>query len=252
MTRTAMVALGSTGAAVLLVAAAVGVAAGSEAVTADDAWKKAFDSLLTLAGALVLTGGVGVVIDAVNRSRVDRRQNREVRVGLAGQLRGVHSDVKRAALLIDAHHTALTYGEQMRALIEARVSVGNIRFTATHSAAIDEATRESITEELNTVTDYLQALTAEYRHEYLRISAIQRANHEWEVAQAKKLAGGESPPDPLQIVTSLVPWQELEKRAAFPRLGVLLDSLKTGDEAATHKAELAGPIDRAVSALLKT
>ena len=57
-----IVRLSLAGAVLAAVLAAV-VAVASGAVTADQAWRKVFDSLVTLAGALVLTGGVGVVIE---------------------------------------------------------------------------------------------------------------------------------------------------------------------------------------------
>ena len=230
-----------------MLATVVAVAA---SIDPDHIWEKAFDSLLALAAALVITGCVSVAVDTANRQRESRERGWDARLTLAGRVRSVHADVKRAALLIDAHQTARTYGEQMRRLIDARVEIGNVKFLARHLAGVDPPTREFLVRQLTSVTAYLQSLTEEYRDQYLRISAIQRATSAWETAQAQELAKQDDPPTPEDIVSSTVAWQELTNQAAFPRLAILLNSLETGDLAAPHQEQLSRPIETTIEALL--
>ncbi len=237
------------GAAMVAVLAAV-VAVASGAVTGDQAWRKLFDSLVTLAGALVLTGGVGVVIEDANRRREARAHDREDRLALVARLRAVHSDLLRAARLIDAHRTALTYGEQMRALVETRVELSNLHFAARHAVTLDADGRADLVAQIHVVANYVRALIAEYREQYPRVSAIQRATHEWELAQARTLAQRPEPPLPGDVVTSTVAWTELTNRAAFPHLGTLLDGLRGAPAAAAHDAGVTVPIRRAIAVLL--
>ena len=244
-----IVRLSLAGAVLAGVLAAV-VAVASGAVTADQAWRKVFDSLVTLAGALVLTGGVGVVIEEANRRREARAHDREDRLALVDRLRAVHSDLLRAARLIDAHRTARTYGEQMRALVETRVELSNLSFAVRHAGSLAPPARAALEIEIDTVADYVKALIAEYREQYPRVSAIQMATHEWELAHARQLANRTEPPQPQEISASTVAWTELTDRAVFPHLGTLLDGLGPAAVAAAHDAGVTDPIRRAVDVLL--
>ena len=70
-----------------------------------------------------MTGVVSVAVDNHNKRKEWRAANREFRLDLISRLRQIHDRVKIAALLIEAHESAKTYGEQMRELISVRVAV---------------------------------------------------------------------------------------------------------------------------------
>lgn len=241
--------------AAALAAAAMAVAAVSGVVTGEDALRKLFDSLVTLAGAVVLTGVIGVTVDRATKARESRDQLHAQRLELARRLRSVHSDVKHAALLIAAHQTARTYGEQMRALLRSRVEIGDVRFEIVNDVSLSAGSRDLLVKDLSAVAGYLEALTDEYGDQYLRVSAIQLATHEWELRRARALADREQPPDAGEVVVSPVPWQELNRPDAFPCLAVLLESLddETVETASAilHAEQFSQPLRRVADALSK-
>ena len=115
---------------------------------------------------------------------------------------------------------------------------------------MDQATRKGLLHQLGLVTDYVHKLTDEYRDQYLRIAAIQRAITAWESAQAETVGTLAEPPAAEDIVVTTTAWQQLTDRTAFPRLAILLDGLEAGEPAEAHQAELSRPIDAAIETLL--
>jgi len=82
--------------------------------------------------------------------------------------------VERARTLIVAHRSALTYGNEMRNLIEARVKLKNIRRAVESTpGALEDDADETIRTSVGTMDDYLDWLGEEFEQQYREISEAQ-------------------------------------------------------------------------------
>jgi hypothetical protein len=202
---------------------------------------------LNVSTGIILTVVVAMLVEAHRIRSARRVADHELHRALISQLRNVDDQVKSAALLINAHQSARTYGEQMRRLIEVRVSLLNARHTvhAEERAFRGDTIQTQLLSHLDAAAVYLQKLTAEYQEHYLRVSRIQSYSHEWDQAQAKKAAQSDEPPAPGQMKSSTVAWTELTG-VAFTRLKALLED---EDSRGLHQAEFAAPLGKAVEVL---
>jgi hypothetical protein len=203
---------------------------------------------LTIATGLVLTVVVAMLVENHRQRAARRSADRDLRRALVAQLRRVHDEVKAAALLIEAHQSARTYGEQMRRLIEVRVRLLDARRTVVAETKSFGKDANHVVTLIETGADYLSALTDEYKKQYLRVSRIQLYSHEWDLAQAKVAAQRPEPPVPSDMKSSTVPWAELTG-PAFARLKILREADE--ESSAAHESEFSRPLGRAIDLLRK-
>jgi hypothetical protein len=102
-------------------------------------------------------------------------------------LKSVYDRIERARILIRAHQSALTYGNEMRDLINSAVQLRNIsRAIDTTSDVLDEH-REKLRRAIRQMTDYVDSLTDEFRRDYKKISDEQSV-YEANARQARESA----------------------------------------------------------------
>ena len=122
-------------------------------------------------------------------------------------LKGVYDRVARAKIVIPAHKSAKTYGEEMRDLIEARVQLLNvIRALKSHAEGVREVTRGEGVQLVGKMEEYLESLTTEFRDNYKELSDRQRgyeARAEVMVEAFAKEERGEPPAMPAFVWTSI-------------------------------------------------
>jgi hypothetical protein len=201
---------------------------------------------LTIATGLLLTVVVAMLVEGHRQRSVRQASDRELRRAVIAQLRNVHDQVKAAALLIKAHRSARTYGEQMRRLIEVRVHLLDARRTVVAEPRSFEGEDKVLISLIDAAAGYLANLTTEYEGQYLRVSKVQLFSHEWDVAQARKAATSDKPPKPEEMQASTVAWAELTGKG-FPRLRILCES--STEAADTHEREFSKPLGRAIDML---
>jgi hypothetical protein len=205
-----------------------------------------FKASMTIAAGTVLGVVVAMLVESHRLRSARRAADQELRRALIAQLRDVHDQVKSAALLIKAHKSARTYGEQMRRLIEVRVQLLGVRRAITAERRPFRAGAEPLEAAIHTAAGYLEKLTTEYEHHYLRISKIQSYSYEWDQAQARKAAQSDAPPAPENMKSSTVPWNELTG-PAFERLAALREA--NDDASQVHRAGFSDPLGTAIDLL---
>jgi hypothetical protein len=214
--------------------------------------KSLYSGAVTLFFAGLLGGLVKVLLDEVAAAK--RKQEDEVAAAkrkredaatfvsnVLADLKGVYDRVARARILIPAHRSVKTYGEEMRALIEARVQLRNVtRALERRAEGIDEEAREEITRQVRQMEAYLETLTTEFRDNYKTLSDKQRGYEERAEVMLKRFAqtqGPEIPPDLPSFV-----WDSL---ASLDHLSDFIG------EAKAYKKDFEGPLDDASEWLRK-
>ena len=145
-----------------------------------------------------------------------------MRERLLADLRLVHDRSESARLLIAAHRSAKTYGEQMRGLIACEVVLLKVKRT------LDLAPSERHEKESRCLADmlgYLRALSDEYRAEYKKVADCQRYDEALTTARSRPPRTPRCPPS----------------RGARPARGRLPSASDTGVGHAARSAPVPGP-----------
>lgn len=140
---------------------------------------KAGETLRSSAIALVfvaLIGGlVKILLDDFQRVRARRAEQARFVSAVLADLKGVYDRVERARVVIKAHESAKTYGDEMRALIDARVQLRNVtRALEAGTSGITPERERRICTAVETMEKYLATLTDEFACKYKQISNAQR------------------------------------------------------------------------------
>lgn len=124
----------------------------------------------------VLIGGiVKLLIDDHQKLRDQRANRTQFITNVLDDLKAVYDRVERARILIPAHKSALTYGNEMRDLIEARVQLRNvIRALDLGTGNIPEKQLKQIRLAVRTMEAYLAKLTNAFKRDYLKASRKQK------------------------------------------------------------------------------
>jgi hypothetical protein len=175
---------------VALVAVSVGIAL----LVASQLSGKARETLQSAAIGLVfvaLIGGlVKILLDDLQRKRDKRAEQARFVTAMLADLKSVYDRVERARILILAHQSAKTYGNEMRDLIDARVQLRNVgRALEAGTSGIEKGREQRICTAVDTMEDYLATLTDEFHSRYKDISNAQRV-YEARVEQLLKSADG--------------------------------------------------------------
>jgi hypothetical protein len=97
----------------------------------------------------------------------------ELRKALLRRVLTANRVVRKAGILIPAHASAKTYGEQMRILIDAQLEFSDIRHEIDTIPTLFAST-EDIKKHLDRMEGYLEGMTAEYRQSYQNIVAVEK------------------------------------------------------------------------------
>jgi hypothetical protein len=194
---------------------------------------------------VALGGGlVKILLDDFQRGREERaEQARLLEARLAekraeqvrftsavlADLKAVYDRVERARIVLGAHRSAKTYGDEMRDLIDARVQLLNVeRALKAGTSGISAEREEGVRSAVDSMEQYLARLTDEFHLEYKEISDEQRV-HE---ARIKKLL--DSVDDSTRLPENK-PWDAIRR----------LDGLSDFIDGPGYRASFVDPLDNA-------
>lgn len=220
-------------AAALLVAAGAGAAVLlAPWVRDDDIAKALYGAAITLVFAAFLGGLVKLLMDDMaalrERQENDKATLRKRQEDAAGfvtnvlaDLKGVYDRVGRARIVILAHRSAKTYGDEMRDIIDARVQLRNVmRAVEQRADGVSPHVLKDVHDYASKMEGYLGQITGEFTIRYKEISDLQAAYETW-ATEARKAAATSDP----QVRGKLAekpadPWNALR---ALPRLAELVE-----------------------------
>jgi hypothetical protein len=176
-----------------------------------------YTAAITLVFAGLFGGLLKVQLDEVAAFKRKREDAASFVTNVLTDLKGVFDLVARARILIPAHQSVATYGDELRALITARVQLRNVvRALERRADGIDEETRSEVTRLVRRMDDFVEGLTCEFRDNYKRLSDQQRGFEERAAVLMKKFGadlGQQSPPELPAFVWSSI--SELPRLADF-------------------------------------
>jgi hypothetical protein len=210
------------------------------------------------AGTLVFGGLLGgalkILLDNVVAARGKRADAATFVGNILQDLKSVYDRTARTQILIAAHQSAKTYGDEMRALVDARVQLLNIsRALERRADGLREESHDSVAAAVGEMATYLGRLTAEFQRDYKRVSSLQRT-YEAQLTEATKryatarLERGEAAREgmrPEQEVPN-EPWERLKN---LSELKEFIGAAHDPDES-RYKQEFLDPLD-AASAVLR-
>src|SRR5437870_8584231 len=131
-------------------------------------------AVVTLVFGSLIGGVVKLLLDDVQMRRAQRAERVRWIRAVLDDLKSVYDAVERARRLIVAHRSALTYGNEMRNLIDARVKLKNVRRAVknTPRALADDAAH-AVGCSVRRMDDYLDWLGDEFEQRYREISEAQ-------------------------------------------------------------------------------
>jgi hypothetical protein len=201
---------------------------------------------IVYAGAVILFFGgflggmLKVLLDEVVAAKRRREDAAEFVANVLRDLKSVYDRVARARILIPAHKSVNTYGEELRDMIEAQVQLRNVtRALERPAEGVDETTREKAIERVKQMEEYLITLTLEFRDNYKSLSDRQRGYEERAKAKLKRFAETETDEDPPELPKFV--WEHISN------LDKLSDFI---GERSAYKTRFVGSLDDA-SALLR-
>jgi hypothetical protein len=156
----------------------VGVAATGGFIVAGLSDGKLREVMLTAATSLIfvaLLGGlVKLLLDDVQRQRESRYERARFITAILADLKSVYDRVERVRILIGAHHSALTYGNEMRDLIDSTVQLSNVKRALDAGTSGIQSGLCEIRNGVDLMKNYLEGLIEEFVAEYKVIADKQR------------------------------------------------------------------------------
>ena len=171
-------------------------------------------AVVTLVFGALIGGVVKLLLDDVQTRRVQRAERVRWIRAVLDDLKTVYDVVARARTLILAHRSALTYGNEMRNLIDARVKLKNVRRAVESTPrALHDDRAGTIRTSVGTMDDYLDWLGEEFEQQYREISEAQT------IYEARREKGIEAMTvDGPEPSVENAPWsmiESLERASAF-------------------------------------
>jgi hypothetical protein len=187
-------------------------------------------------GAL-LGGVVKLLLEDVQRNREQRSEQARFVTAVLDDLKSVYDRVERVRILIAAHRSALTYGNEMRDLIDSAVQLRNVqRALDQANSGISALHLSDLKLAVGAMEGYLNLLTDEFKLRYKPIADKQRI---YEAAFNHVL--DESSPDGVDPPNNPA-WAELE---TLPRLGEFRGGALLDGEPASYGGDFTQPLDLA-------
>ena len=141
----------------------------------------------TLVFGALLGGAVKFLLEDLQRLRERRAENARFVKQVLEDLKSVYDRVERARILIRAHQSALTYGNEIRDLINSAVQLRNITRAIEQTSEVLNGHRRELKWAIDHMTHYVDSLTHEFRRNYKRISDEQSI-YEAHAKQARERA----------------------------------------------------------------
>lgn len=152
-------------------------------------------SIYSSACGLIAVGILGGLLKLLYDRVTEETQQREKRLAqeerereadaqfvsnVLNDLKNVYYRVERAQLLIPAHQSVKTYGDEMQALIEARVQLKSVKRALETNKPEQEHRKwsETVQGKINSMAKYIEELVDEFRDRYKSLSDEQRAYEE--------------------------------------------------------------------------
>lgn len=188
--------------------------------------------------SLSLISVIGGLVQWILKNREFENQKEKERLNfyrnILSDLKSVYDNVEKARLLIEAHRTAKTYGEQMRELIGGVVTLHNIK------RALDPAfpdLKNKLEPCINKMNKFIKELLQEYRDNYKRISILQEID-EAKKEVLKKQQEKEEQPEIKNVDIPSSAWSQIEKLEK-------LKTLRDDNEYESYKASFLKHLDKA-------
>lgn len=223
-------------AACLLVFVPAALAIGIGVLVKDsDLRKTLYTAAITLVFAGLFGGLLKVQLDEVAAFKRRRDDAASFVTNVLADLKGVFDQVARARILIPAHQSVATYGDEMRGLITSRVQLRNvIRALERRSDGIDEEVRAEVARLVRRMDSFVEDLTCEFRDSYKRLSDQQRGYEERAKVLMMQFANDLTKQTPPELPTFV--WKSI---CALPRLADFIGP------ATEYQARFEGPLDAA-------
>jgi hypothetical protein len=197
-------------------------------------------SAIALVFVALLGGLVKLLLDDSQRNRDRRTEQARFVSAMLSDLKAVYDQVERSRIVIEAHRSARTYGEEMRGLIDARVQLQNVaRALDTGTTGIADDRRSTITESVAAMEAYLGRLTDEFRTKYKEISDAQSVYQARVANELSSLAKDEGSADGPTGLPPNTPWRKIEE----------LSELKDMISGEGYSSQFVTPLDDASRAL---
>lgn len=191
-------------ASVVLVAASVGVALLIASHQAGQLQETLQSAAIALVFVALIGGIVKLLLDDYQRGRERRVEQARFVTAVLSDLKSVYDRVERSRVVISAHQSAKTYGDEMRDLIDARVQLKNVaRALEAGTSGISPDRERAIISAVEAMELYLAGLTNEFSSRYKGISNAQRVYE----ARAKRVLDTGS--DPMTLPDN-EPWEEIQ------------------------------------------
>lgn len=107
----------------------------------------------------------------VDAARIKREDNIAFMRSVLDDIKKVHDIVEHARLLIDAHKSAKTYGEQVRSLPDAIIILHNVKRAL--ELEKDIALGPKLNEDIQAMIEFLKMITGEFQTRYITVSRLQ-------------------------------------------------------------------------------
>jgi len=192
---------------------------------------------------------VKFLLEDVQRARERRNEHVRFVTAILADLKSVYDRVERVRVLIVAHRSALTYGKEMRDLIDSAVQLRNVQRALDQTTSnISEPDRGELVGAVGTMEAYLNSLAEEFKEYYKPIADKQRIYEAAFEHFLKQTKPGATPPDNPA-------WQELQglvKLRGFrpASSSEFRESESSTDESSTaYKRKFIDELDRAASIL---
>ncbi len=166
----------------------------------------------------VLTVLGGLVRAAYKERDATRRKEEEKLTfyrNLLADFKSVYDKVESCRLLVEAHQSAKTYGEQVRGLVDGVVILHNIKRALKPEFPKLEA---ELRKPIKKMTKFLKMQLKEFRDEYKRISQLQSADEAWNKHALQTLPKEKQSPEAYKPISRA--WSEIKE---LPELAVLRD-----------------------------
>jgi hypothetical protein len=186
-----------------------------------------------------LGGVLKLLLDEVLVSKRRRDDATSFVTNVLADLKGVYDRVARARIVIAAHRSVKTYGDEMRAMIDARVQLRNVtRALDRRSDGITHDARTEVVRRVEQMEAYLETLNSEFIANYKRLSDRQRSYEERAKVVLKHFAEDDSGTEPPEL-----PGFVWESVSALPELAAFIEAR------AAYKKNFEEPLDDASECL---
>jgi response regulator RpfG family c-di-GMP phosphodiesterase len=198
--------------------------------------KTLFTASLTLIFGGFFGGLVKIFFDSYTIERQKREDNGRFITNVLSDLKSVYDRVGRVRIVVPAHNSAKTYGEEMRDLIQARITLINVsRALARNPRSLSQERVDQVNGNIERMQTYLKTLTEEFKENYPNLSRHQKV---YETRVAAKLKEKGKHAEVGNVFSDETIKQELDKLEC-------LQDLVSNAQKTKYRAQFEKPLDEA-------